>query len=77
MKRLCALIAVAAGLAAAPAHAGSFDCSVVYDEFDSLMNKKFFPPADRMCWLQFLCKATSKNLKPKKLIPILSDQLHY
>ncbi len=41
MKRLCALIAIAAGLASAPAHAGSFDCSVVYDEFDSLMNKDF------------------------------------
>ena len=26
---------------AAPAHAGSFDCNVVYDEFDSLMNKNF------------------------------------
>ena len=27
--------------AAAPARAGSFDCTVVYDEFDSLMNKNF------------------------------------
>lgn len=28
-------------IAAAPAHAGTFDCAVVYDEFDSLMNKSF------------------------------------
>lgn len=41
--RLGLVLIVSAGLvsAATPASAGSFDCSVVYDEFDSLMNKNF------------------------------------
>jgi hypothetical protein len=34
-----ALLAMSA--TSAPLHAGSFDCSVVFDEFDSLMNKEF------------------------------------
>ena len=29
-----------------PAHAGSFDCGVVYDEFDSFMNKNFLMKPD-------------------------------
>lgn len=33
--------AVALALTAATAQAGSFDCSVVYDEFDSFMNKGY------------------------------------
>lgn len=41
-RSLLALLAAAGlGLFATPAAAGSFDCSVVYDEFDSLMNKNF------------------------------------
>ena len=35
------LAAAALGLTSTPAVAGPFDCSVVYDEFDSLMNKNF------------------------------------
>lgn len=35
-----AALALAAGLAV-PAKAGPYDCSVVYDEFDSFMNKNF------------------------------------
>jgi len=42
MNRLFAAIALlAASVLGAPAQAGSFDCSVVFDEFDSLMNKNF------------------------------------
>jgi len=42
MKRLCTMLAFIAPVLASPsALAGSFDCSVVYDEFDSLMNKDF------------------------------------
>lgn len=37
------VLALTLGLSAiaAPAYAGPFDCSVVYDEFDSLMNKNY------------------------------------
>ena len=35
------LVSLAVCSLAAPARAGPFDCSVVYDEFDSLMNKNF------------------------------------
>lgn len=41
---LTATAALAAGLlmsAPSPGRAGPFDCAVVYDEFESLMNKKF------------------------------------
>lgn len=42
MKRVCAALASIAPLfLCTPTQAGSFDCSVVYDEFDSLMNKDF------------------------------------
>ncbi|MGI9383584.1 MAG: hypothetical protein ACR2PO_10550 [Methyloligellaceae bacterium] len=41
-RTFAALLAAAGlGLPAAPLAAGPFDCSVVYDEFDSLMNKNF------------------------------------
>lgn len=41
---LCACALLAASTAA---HAGSFDCSVIYDEFESLMNKQFLMQPDQ------------------------------
>jgi len=38
--------AILAGASTA-AHAGSFNCAVVYDEFESLMNKQFLSQPDR------------------------------
>ena len=40
-RTLATLALFAATTLATPARAGSFDCSVVFDEFDSLMNKEF------------------------------------
>ena len=47
-KHLTAALAALALFAGfgAPAHAGPFDCSVVYDEFDSFMNKSFLMRPD-------------------------------
>lgn len=36
----------AAALSVVPAHAGSFDCSVVYDEFESFMNRNYLVRPD-------------------------------
>ena len=41
IRILAALVLLTVGALATPLHAGTFDCSVVYDEFDSLMNKNF------------------------------------
>ena len=40
-KHIFAALSLAFGVAVSPAAAGPFDCAVVYDEFDSLMNKGF------------------------------------
>ncbi len=41
------LAALVCGICCAPTYAGYFDCSVVYDEFDSLMNNQFLLTPDR------------------------------
>jgi hypothetical protein len=47
IRRTLAQALCAATIAAsAVAHAGSFDCAVVYDEFESLMNKRFLVQPD-------------------------------
>lgn len=49
MRLLTALTSVLFACAALspPAHAGSFNCSVVYDEFESLMNGQFLVAPDK------------------------------
>lgn len=46
LRKLCIVAGLAPLLAAAPAAAGPFDCSVVYDEFDSFMNKNYLLQPD-------------------------------
>lgn len=42
----CSAALLMAGALASPAAAGPFDCSVVYDEFDSFMNKNYLLKPD-------------------------------
>lgn len=47
MKHLAKFLLVYCYLSGPPAIAGYFDCSVIYDEFESLMNKQFLLEPDR------------------------------
>lgn len=47
MERFFIILLATVLFTAPPARAGYFDCSVVYDEFESLMNKQFLIEPDR------------------------------
>ncbi|MEC9369035.1 MAG: hypothetical protein VX871_10140 [Pseudomonadota bacterium] len=71
MKARLLAAALCLALAAPTAHAGPFDCAVVYDEFESLMNKNFLVKPDSyvpMAWDSLSFEEYSEKQKGKLML---------
>ena len=77
MTRLLAAFALlAVSTVAAPAQTGGFDCSVVFDEFDSLMNKNFLvKPGDYTTVIEGKLSRDDYNTKQKGRLQLTPNRL--